>query len=246
LPWSLTESFDDYDRALYERVFLVWTDAYQSAAVSELATMTGVESVFSEGGVQVAAGSVGHDGRPAILLDGYRDLHSATVFRANVIEPADQVENEFFDEASTVCSSWLDESQWHCGRRDDFVHVAQVSREMDDQVRNCIYANPPGGQTRWRIEWPAVDGATQLRLRAGNTLWAQRHHRGSAVHIRALVNEVEVTSMTFEPDASGYPESVVDLAETGSSAALRVEIWADDPLDRFFCFRPQLLGAPAL
>ncbi len=239
LEWSLTSEFDDYDRALFRRVFLIWTDTYQEAGVAELGTLDDVEEIASDSGVHAALGQIPPAGKAPILLDGYRDLDRAEVYR---VSPGS--DDEARTDVSTPCTQWLDDNEWHCGRRDDFVHVGRVEREMDDQVRRCIYANPPGGSTRWSVRWPAVDGAVQLRLRAGNTLWAQRHHRGSDVHLRALINDEQVAVMSFRPDEPGYPETIIDLSEAQASAELRVEIWADDPLDRFFCFRPQLLGEP--
>jgi hypothetical protein len=81
----------------------------------------------------------------------------------------------------------------------------------------------------------------QLRLRAGNTLWALRHFRGSNVHMEARINGHLVARHVFEPDDFGFPEFQTTLPPVQLPAEFAVEIWADDPLDRFFCFRPQLL-----
>lgn len=233
--FSLTTRFDDFDRALFDRVWWIGADAWRSQTAAELDRFPGAQRVWSESGVSVDVADVPNQGW-RVVLDGYRDLAEARVSRVPIHSTLDRPTAPV-----TECTLWLDGRSWHCGRRDAFVYVGRVTRELDDELRRAVYANPPGDGQRWRIAWEVSEPVQQLRLRAGNTLWALRHFRGSNVHMEARINGHLVARHVFEPDDFGFPEFQTTLPPVQLPAEFAVEIWADDPLDRFFCFRPQLL-----
>lgn len=234
--FSLTRRFDDYDSALFERIWLLSADAWHEEARAELLRFPGAQRVWSQSGVHLDLANV-PESEWDIVLDGYRDLADAHVSRV----PIEVTPDADGTAGARDCSLWLDNRSWHCGRRDAFVYVGKVTREIDDELRRTVYANPPGDGQRWRIAWEVDEPVQQLRLRAGNTLWALRHFRGSHVHIEARINGHLLARHVFAPDDFGYPEFRTTIPPVQLPAEFSVEIWATDPLDRFFCFRPQLL-----
>lgn len=226
-PFLMSGLPDEYDRHLYRRLWLGWPQTHAAAAESALSWMSDVTTAYEEGGYRLVQGDIvqTHD----VLFDGLEQLSEARVSKARM------------DGEPTACEVWSD-ARWQCGRRDEFIYVGQTIREMDDTFRRCITANPPPDQMTWVVEWDEVPVDGQLRVRAGSTLWAFRHERGSGVLFRVLVNEVEVVNHTFEPRALGYPEFVVELDGLNTEyATVRVEVSATDHMDRFFCFRPQVV-----
>ncbi len=228
LPFLLSTEMDVYDLHRYERIWFVWPDSHADEAQAELATVPGVEQVWQGGGYHVSRAPVPPG--PDVLFDGWVSLQDAVV--TQTVMAGDPI----------ACEIWEDE-RWQCGRRDDFIYVGRVTREMDDTFRHCIMANPPPEQRTWSIMWEDVPLNGTLRVRAGNTLWAFRHDRGSSVLFRVLVNDVEAVRATFEPRVIGYPEFTAELDQVGADrGTVRVEVSATDHMDRFFCFRPQIVA----
>ena len=226
-PFLMSDTPDEYDRHLYRRLWLAWPDTHAAAADSALQWMTNMTTAYEAGGYRVVVGDLMQTHQ--VLFDGFEQLDQARVSQARM------------DGEPMECDVWSD-ARWQCGRRDEFIYVGQTIREMDDTFRRCITANPPPEQRTWVIEWEEVPVDGQLRVRAGNTLWAFRHERGSGVLFRVLVNEVEVVNHTFGPRDVGYPEFVVELDGLNTEhATVRVEVSATDHMDRFFCFRPQVV-----
>jgi hypothetical protein len=226
-PFLMSVLPDEYDRHLYRRLWLAWPHTHAAAAESALSWMSNPTTAFEESGYRLVRGDIVQTHH--VLFDGFEQLGEARVSQARM------------DGEPMECDVWSD-ARWQCGRRDEFIYVGQTMREMDDTFRRCITANPPPDQMTWVVEWDNVPVDGQLRVRAGSTLWAFRHERGSGVLFRVLVNEVEVVNHTFEPRALGYPEFVVELDGLNTDkASVRVEVSATDHMDRFFCFRPQVV-----
>jgi hypothetical protein len=228
-PFLLSTEPDEYDRHLYRRMWLAWPRSHSGDAQADLAMtwLPGFTTVSEEGGYRVVLGDIVQTHE--VLFDGYEQLAEARVSQARM------------DGEPQACEIW-DDARWQCGRRDDFIYVGQTIREIDDTFRRCITANPPPDQKTWVVEWDDVPLEGQLRVRAGITLWAFRHERGSGVLFRVLVDGVEVVSRTFEPREIGYPEFVVELdGLSAERSTIRVEVSATDHMDRFFCFRPQVV-----
>jgi hypothetical protein len=132
----------------------------------------------------------------------------------------------------------------YCGQPNPWVFIGPVIREMDDTYRYCVSASVPERGRTWIIEWDDIPRSQILRLRAGNSQWAARMPRGSAVTVRTWIDDTPWFERTWAIDEVGYPEFTHALSPSDDPVRLRLELQADDHTDRYFCFRAQSLANP--
>ncbi|MCB9531405.1 MAG: hypothetical protein H6700_06540 [Myxococcales bacterium] len=230
LPVAMAQPLDDWDAYGYRNLWLAYATSHQGSLEASLPTwIADREVLFDEDGYRVERARVVAPS-PAVRWDGLTHVPDAFVSQ---FEP---------DGRERACDRWLNQS-WNCGGYDEWIHVAAEIRGMgDENPYRCIIANaPPNGRT-WSIRWGVVPAAGRtLRVRAGNTFESIRSNRGSAVTLRAFVGADEAFSKTFDPNDRTYDSIEVALPDTPTTT-LRFEIGADDYFDRFFCFRPQVVG----
>jgi hypothetical protein len=227
-PFLTTMAWDSWEEHRFQRVWLLSSDSHRSQAVDEarLHLREPVE-IGRVPGFLLQRGELASS--QSVVFDGWVELDRARVTQRQ------------WDGPPVVCDQW-DGQRWDCGTRDDFVHVVRAYRHMDEDVRTCIALVPPGDQRVWSLHWEDVPLDGMLRLRAGNTLWGVRHDRGSEVLVRVLADQREVLSHRFAPQGAGYPEMVAMLSVLGvERGSLTLEVSATDPVDRFFCLRPQIV-----
>ena len=223
-------NLDPYDRHLYKRLWLVYATSHASeAAVDRAEWMADSQVVFDDPGYRIEVGTVRQAER--VWWDGYTEVEHAEVAQ----EDPKLIKR-------TPCSNW-NRNRWSCGATDPFIFVGPVVREMDDTFRSCVAANPPPGKKAWSIHWAGVPMGRSFRIKAGITYFAHRMPRGSAVQMEVKLNGQIRLKRRFEPHEVAYPEFVIStVSEAGSEGDVEVRVWADDSMDRFFCFRPQTLS----
>jgi len=226
LPVLVTRELDEYDRHRFDRMWLLYATAYEADAARERAWFASYETVFDAGGYRIDVGPIA-PGPRQVLWDAFSDLESAEVMQIDI------------DGRHRPCDLWTEDA-WHCGRPDRFIFIGRVIREMDDVFRYCISSTAPPDGRRWRVTWNDVPLGNDLRVRAGNTSWGARQYRGSPVELTVMLDSEPVVTHVFPRNTWGYPEFVVDTgARRGSTGEVTVELYADDHMDRFFCFRAQ-------
>lgn len=227
LPILMQEPLDEWDRHRFTRMWLVYPDAYASQASVERAWLSDVETLFASGGLNVERGSVVQE-RP-VLWDAFTAVQDATVTRRGA------------DDAVRECERW-DGRAWYCGGHDEFLFVGRVIREMDDQYRECVSANPLPDRDAWSIEFANVPAGDSLDVRAGIALASARLPRGSETFFKVFVDDELVFERAFAKEELGYPEVRIPTPPDVETVTLRFEVSAVDHLDRFFCFRAQTVG----
>ncbi|MFT4703102.1 MAG: hypothetical protein ACI81R_000791 [Bradymonadia bacterium] len=156
-----------------------------------------------------------------VIWDGRRELDEATVTKGE-----------------QACDRWLDNNEWHCGARNEYIFVGRTIREMDLSPRQCIWMAAPEAGLHWRVEWTNVP-AGALMLRAGNSYDAVRSGRGTDVHLRAECNGEPCVEQIFDVDDASFNSATVSFA----GGTLALEVWAADHMDRFFCVHPLVVPA---
>jgi hypothetical protein len=227
LPVLMQDPLDEWDRHRFSRMWLVYPDAYAGRAEVERAWLSDVETIFAGGGLTVERGTI-VPGRP-VLWDAFTAAQDAAVSRRN----ASDEERE--------CTTW-DGRAWYCGGHDEFIFVGRVIREMDDQYRECVSANPPPDRDTWEIEFSDVPAGEALDVRAGIALASARLPRGSEVLFKVFVDDELVFERAIAKEELGYPETRIPTPPDAETVTLRFEVSAADHLDRFFCFRAQTVG----
>jgi len=225
-PYLTGTPLDPLERHLVERIWYVVEDPRQADA--DRAWTPQIE--WSMEGDRVALGVGEVVPGPPVLWDGWAALESGNVSRGE-----------------RSCSTWIEDGH-HCGTYNEFLFVGRAVREMDEQPRRCISANAPDQGEAWTITWSEVPRGAYLRVRAGNTFDAVRALRGSEVTFAVSVDGEVVIDERFDPNAVGYPlfEAAVAPGAPDELVEVSVSIRADDHFDRFFCFRPQMTGAPSI
>lgn len=128
--------------------------------------------------------------------------------------------------------------EWHCGRIDPWVHVADTWREVEDlQTQWCIALAVPHHQETMVLRWDDVPLGAHLRVRAGHDVHATRSHRGGPVDMRVFVDDALLWSRRFPPREQPWLLEDVALPPEQTTGQIRVELHTEDALDRFFCFR---------
>ena len=225
-PYLSGTPLDPLERHLVNRIWYVVEDPRQADV--DRAWTPHIE--WSVEGDHVALGVGEVVAGPPVLWDGWTALESANVTRGE-----------------RNCSTWMEDGH-HCGTYNEFLFVGRAIREMDEQPRRCISANAPDQGDAWTITWSEVPRGASLRVRAGNTFDAVRALRGSEVSFVVSVDGEVVIDERFDPNAIGYPlfEAALVPGAPGDLVDVSVSIRAADHFDRFFCFRPQMTGAPSI
>ena len=174
----------------------------------------------------------GHTPRSTQVWDGHAALDQATIERVHS------------NGRVTPCRL-RHRGGFHCGSFHEWVYVAAGWRNMNQSYEACITANPPGAPERWRISWDDVPLSGNLRLRAGNVVFAARSERGTPVRVRMTLDDellLEEEIALRDPTYHNWSIPLTGRQETGR---LSVEIVAESGSDRFFCFRPLVCRSDA-
>ncbi|MBM4319578.1 MAG: hypothetical protein FJ125_06385 [Deltaproteobacteria bacterium] len=126
------------------------------------------------------------------------------------------------------CSLWA-KGSWYCGKLHAWQFVGPVTKDVDDNPREAIWAHPPAKDTRLVIEYPVVPLGQTLELEAGLTLRSIISGEGSAVHFLVRVAGEKVLDTTLAPRQKGWFTWSIDTAHlAGRSERVSVVIWAKD------------------
>ncbi len=228
LPFLMSRRLDEYDRHRFSRMWLLSSRSHDREAAADRVWMSNIEEVFSSRRLRVEVGDVVQTA--PVYWDGFTDFGAATVYRQNAAG------------SSRVCDRVIDGTT-HCERYNEWIHVGPAVREVDDEPRHCIVANAPPDGDSWRIVWDDVELHDTMRFRAGNAFRAQRSDRGAPVHFSVHFGDEEVFSREWPIDELGFPEFVIDTSSRrGTRTSLEFRVHSRDHFDRFFCFRPQIVG----
>lgn len=229
VPMLLTDPLENnLDLPLYRRLFVSYVPAFDDALDETLAALDGVETLAETPRMRLLVGNVSLSYRA--LWDSTQAIRSADVGRI----PFGEAES-----ARIPCTRWLRDA-WHCERFNEWLHVGVRNREIDDNPRRCIIANPREARESWSIRWDDVPLGDRVRLRFGYTMWALRASRGGDLHFRVFVDGVERYAHTLGIDDFGYEYVEIDVSdESADTGTIEARLYADDHFDRFFCFRLQ-------
>lgn len=164
----------------------------------------------------------------ALLWDGWHQFRDVDLKR---VRP---------DGSERTCQRWI-HGGLHCGTFHEWVYAAAGWRRMDRAYEACITATLPGHGEAWQLRWEDVPMAPELRLRAGNVVFAARSQRGSAIDVVVFIDDHEVFQQTIEPQDPTYHDLRIPTGKAlGEEATVTLQLRTEDGLDRFFCVRPQI------
>ena len=232
VPILAGREVDTWEAARYERVFQAFPESYRALADhdAEVLGLQAFETVFERDGY-IIRGAPGPTNSAAVVWDALDALQDAEVRQ---VTP---------DGEETECSTWT-RGGWHCGRYHQFIYVGAGLQQMGDQdPHRCIVANPPEGNAAWNISWtlPPANGTEDrtLRWRAGNTFEAIRTDRGTPVEFTVRVDGDVVSQESFPIHDLRYATQSTSLS--ANAQTVQFEIHAENHMDRFFCFYPQVV-----
>lgn len=218
----LTQHRDRVDR----RRVLLPEDQFKQAGAWVIA-----EAGRADDAVQNAGGILGdvHDfGSVRVVEVAYPSRYSWSA-RTNLQEA--RIER-VTGNATEHCGTWSPtERRWDCGRRDKWVYVRDMVKEVGDEPRDCIFMHPiPGKVVRASLQVPA---GKNLRVRAGIDLRSARSARGTDVRFKVTAPNA-TRELTIAHNSQDWHALDLPLGPTPQTVSF--EVTSDKVFDRYFCW----------
>jgi hypothetical protein len=226
LPMILTQELEEnLDLPFVSTLYVPYVHAFDSGLEQTTAHLSDVETLL--------------DLEHISLLRGQPELEFRALWDATHAIRDANVEAVKGPNRRETCDRWTQDA-YHCGSFNRWLHVGVRSRDVGDDPRTCIIANPRPHPEAWSISWENVPLGDRLRIRYGYTMWALRATRGGELRFNVYVNGEEVHAASLQINDAEYAYVDVPMANVeATEGTVEVRIEADDHFDRFFCFRLQ-------
>ncbi len=130
------------------------------------------------------------------------------------------------------CKTWDPiDRRWDCTRRDKWVYVRDMVKEVGNEPRSCVFMHPLAGKTV-RLTYDVPKGKN-LIVRAGLDLRASRSVRGTDVKFAVKKDGVVVATKVVPATSNEWYRLDVPM---GGPSKVSFEVESQKVFDRYFCF----------